>query len=420
MQKIETPQHPAAALGTEVDDTQLQPYLRDGRPIDFSRDSGYIAAAGLAFLPQPKAPGLQVQKHFVMPSPTWRDGQHVGFGFQGYIDLWLPDSSAVPDMPGGAPFVGDFKTTGDLKWAKSETTLREDVQAMLYATHALYETKSKEVDLAWIYFQTKGPRKAKRTKLRVAADHVCEQFGKINETAVEMLEVRKANPHPSELPPEPDMCEAYGGCPYRARCNLSPAQIVAALEAKEARLARTQLFEDSMTAINGSNQTTSLLDKLKAKKAGATPAAPSTVTVAPMPAQLTIEEHIAKNPQAAWLTAPERKDPRYEVVGQRPDGGNVYAFEANGQPAPINPPESTFPLAPPVGQEEAPKKRGRPAKQAPKDPLGADMAAAVETPSRITTVVMPGPSGLDSEKIIQIAKAVRAAADAFLAAMDAA
>jgi hypothetical protein len=375
LQKVETPLHPAAALGIEVDDTQLQPYLRDGRAFDFTRASGHIAAAGLAYLPKPQTPGLVVQKHFTMPSPTWVNGEHIGFGYQGYIDLWLPDSALVPDMPGGAPFVGDFKTTSDVYawWVKDEEKLKTDVQAMLYATHAMYTTKKKEVDLAWIYFQTRGPKKTRRIHLRVASDHVAEQFESINETAIEMYRVRNANPHPLELTPNTDMCGEYRGCPHRFRCNLSPAQVFGALEAKESR----ELASVEMTIM--SNQTTSYLDKLKARKAAAqtglapSPAVPSVTAPQPSAPSPTLEEHVAQNPRAAFLMANtpavpalQAADPRYTIIGQRPDGSPIYTYELSGTPGPVNPPESQLAPAPAVSvaptsaPAEAPKRRGRP------------------------------------------------------------
>lgn len=397
LQGVETPQHPSAALGQEVDDTQLQPYLRDGRPLDLTRPSGYIAQAGIEYLPAPKAEGLQVQKHFVMPSPTWVDGKHIGFGFQGYLDLWLPDSAGMPGMPGGAPLVGDFKTTGDFRWVKSESVLRKDVQAMLYATHALFETRAKEVDLAWVYFRTKQPWKATRTALRVGANEVAQQFGEINQTAIEMFETRKANPHPLELTPNVEMCDAYGGCPHRGRCNLSPAQIIEATEARELRLSGTGVPSES-GSMSDANE---LLTNLRKRKAGA-----SAPVAAPKPDAVAAKydrdgrEAIANEPSAA-----PPADPRYDIVITRTDGSNVYRWEAEGMAAPINPPESTLPPPPLVtateaATTEAPKKRGRPAKAA-----NAGLVPVVD---------------VDSAKLVRIAKAVRAAADAFLAAMEAA
>ena len=325
--RIRSPQTPSQALGTEVDDEQLQPYLRDGRPFDFTRESGYIAASGLEYLPKPKTPGLEVQKHFVLPSPA----SGGAFAYQGYKDLWLPDSKDVPGMKGGVPFVGDFKTCKDFRWVKNEAALRIDVQAQLYATNAMFETGASEVDLRWIYLRTKGARQARATDLRVGADEVIEQFKAIEATALEMFDARKraasvANTNEAvlALPPTPSHCDAYGGCPYQHLCNLSPAQKESAWGSDEmSRLANKGYVM---------GDTNSLLANLKAKKAGA---------------------------QAATTEAPSG------VVGSNPAGS-----AAPSPPAPlgINPPEKDLPPPEPKASRRT---RGG------KDPVGADAHAAV-------------------------------------------
>ncbi len=354
---IKTPQHPAAALGTEVDDTQLQPYLRDGRPFDYTRESGYIAASILGYLPPPKTPGMGVQTYFEMPSPTWVGDEHIGFGFRGYKDLTLPDTGLLPDMEGGRPCVVDFKTTSNFRWAKTPETLATDVQAMTYAAHTMFSTGAREVDLVWLYMQTKGARKAKRVHLRVNAKHVAEQFTAINNIAIEMFEKRvafEALGKPAEdfvlheLQPNPDQCEAYGGCPYRSKCNLSPDQIVEAYAAKH----------EANRAKGTSDMTVDLLASLRARKAGAVQDTTVSIT----------------NGSPPVLDTPSKPG------GPLP--GNIPAAFAG-----INPPESLLPPAPPVGSapialvepvvaiEKA--KRGRPSgsKNVPKDPIGADVAA---------------------------------------------
>lgn len=333
--KIESPTHPSAVLGTEVHDTQLGPYLLEGREFDFTRDSGYIAASLLAFLPKPKTRGLEVEKHFVLPSPA-SGGK---FAYQGYEDLYLPDSGLVPGMPGGAPFVGDFKTTGDLKWAKNEKALSVDVQAMLYATNAIYETRADKVDLAWMYAQTKGPRKSKRTYLRVTADHVVEQFKAIEDTAVELFSVRAASQdRPAEefvlsLRPTPGSCEAYGGCPYRAKCNLSPVDYIAALGAW------TLSGKEIEMGSGSEGGTSSLLANLKARKAGA---------------------------QGAGGLVPTPG-----MSGPIPDSASpAPAPSAPPEPAlGINPPEKDLPAPPPTVAKRGP---GRPKKEVPAAEPAAD------------------------------------------------
>ena len=321
---IAAPQHPSAALGTEVDDEQVQPYLLKGRPFDFAKpahgsflSSGEIAASMLPFLPAPGT--VQVQRHFQFPSPTWQTAE---FGFQGYVDIWTEDSRVLPGCAGGVPGVADTKTTSNIaKWAKTETQLKTDVQAMLYATEAMFATGAREVDLDWIYGQTRGSRKGKNVVLRVSADHVAEQFSLINETAVEMLGVRQSGAGPLDLPPSPDApdaCEAYGGCPYRDKCNLSPSQIIDSLAAKA-----------SKGGIMGN--ASDMLAALKAKKAAQTAGAGSSPPDAP--------------PVVATKEAPAP-----------PPSPSVQI------PLPINPPECTAPPAEALAPKRGP---GRPKKEAP-------------------------------------------------------
>lgn len=338
--KIEPPQSPAAALGDEIDSEQLQPYLTEGRSFDFTRESGYIAAAGLAYLPPPMHPGLEVQKHFVLPAATARnpDGS-ARFGYQGYLDLWLP-SGGAPDLPAAppglvVPVVQDFKSTGDLRWAKKENALAVDVQANLYATWAMYETGARVVDLVWLYFQTRGAKKVKRTHLRVHADHVGEQFVTIDRTAVEMFDVRRSVTDPESaplaLPPNVEMCEQYGGCPYRSRCNLSPSQVVDSFAAKAAALTRTTQQELTMSSPGD------LFAKLQAKRAALTSTAPATSTPAtPPPAAASsppptpVVEEPTLPPTALGINPPESKLPPPPIVDATP-----AASVPQAAPAPV-------------------------------------------------------------------------------------
>jgi hypothetical protein len=335
LQNIKTPRDPSAELGTEVDEQQLQPYLRDGRPFDESKESGKIAKALLPYLPAPKTPGMVLQRHFVFPSPTFVDGEHIGLGYQGYQDLWLPDSAQVPDMPGGAPFVGDFKTTSSIsKWAKTEATLKTDVQAVLYAMEAMFTAKSRVVDLSWMYAQTTGVnKKRERVYLRVVADDVVPEFQKIEATATELLELRKTNPHPKTLPLPRSYaaCRAYGGCPYESHCALTSTELFTLMSAEE---------EENM-----SPEVKAMLARLDAQKSGAqAPSSPVSPSPDLTPAPLT--------------SAPSIAEP-IVVLG-------------------INPPEKDLPLIV-AAPAEPPRKRGRPAK-AP-TPETVEVAAEIIPPN---------------------------------------
>lgn len=348
LELIVTPTHPAALLGTEVQDEQLDPYLANGREFDFSRPSGEIAqklapllpARGSATMWQEGAPlmGLTLRRKFLsMPSPGGK------FAYRGEFDLWAPDSSVVPGLERSSldevsPLIGDIKTTGNLDYAKTSEKLATDVQAQLYAMAIMFEDNVNELDLVWFYTRTRGARRAERHYLHVYSAHVAEQFQAIDAIATRLVEAKVARPNVNDLPPNARMCEAYGGCPYRNKCQLSPAVFAAAVN--------QSALEETMSA-----QTNDFLANLRKTVPSSTPAAlaghvgPAHDPIAELKAKIA-ELEAAKQPVTeppadalpAWATAP---------------------VDPMSKPA-INPPECVLPPAPPV---EA-KKRGRPAKAA--------------------------------------------------------
>ena len=177
---------------------------------------------------------------------------------------------------------------------------------------------------------------------------------------------------PLALPPNAEMCEQYGGCPYRDKCNLSPAQIVESIAARSEKVARAMLTEDSMANENGGpNATVNLLERMRARKAGiqATPIAP----VVPIDG----------------LTKAAAED--------APDWSKAV---------PINPPESALPPAPPVSAsaetteassnvDATKRKPGRARGSKPADPplllaTTPGPAAASREPAEPVVVVEPG------------------------------
>jgi hypothetical protein len=351
------PPHPSAALGTEVQDTQLDPYLSEGRAFDFTRPSGEIALAISKLLPAPKSPGLQLRRKFLMPSPTGR------FVYRGEFDLAAKDSGIIPGLEGGRFLLGDIKTTGNLAYAKTPELLSTDIQAQLYSTVVMFEEGVNELDVVWFYGRTRKPHRSQREFLKVrlveertamgelvamSTASVVGQFRRIEESASRLVTIKLANPKAQDLRPNPRMCDAYGGCPYRFKCNLSPAVHSAAINEEAVVMeAKTNDFlaglRKSIPAQNNLTPTTGRID---------IPADP------PAPAALP-----------AWATAPV--DP-------------LHVRKA--APPAINPPEAALPPAPPVGiaapaaAAEAPK-RGRKAAKV------EDSAAIPATEENIAEIV---------------------------------
>jgi hypothetical protein len=289
-----------------------------GRPFDYTTDngSGYIAASGLAMLPSPDSPGLEVQKHFVLPSARSRPGEPAPFGYHGYMDCWLPNGG-LPDMPPDSKVqITDFKCTSnpDGFWVKTAETLGDDVQAMLYATWALYSTGARFVDLVWLYFATRGRRRVKRVWRRVDREHVAARFLAIDAVASELVALKLKKPDPLSLPPSPTACDNFGGCPHRATCNLGPGDNADSYAAKHSIKGDTQMDFGQ------------LFSNLQAKAADTTPA-PAAVA-----------------PPAKVVRGTTHAD---DAMPIKSDGSTVFGVG-------INPPESNLPPAPAVGAIAAP------------------------------------------------------------------
>jgi len=297
---VEVPPNPAAELGSDTHG-QLETYLLGGE-IDFTRESGYIAAAGLQHLPPPGTPGMLVEQEFHFFGPS-------GHSYLGYKDLEVPGT------------IYDHKTTSDLRWQKTEAELREDIQATLYATdYFRHHPDEDSVELRWVYYQTKNAKKSAVTAVRVSQDETWKRFLAIEETAKQMEAVSTA--HPLDLPPNIDHCSAYGGCPHQGRCNLSPFQKM-----------RSHVEQNK------------LLSTLAAKKNG-TAAAPPAV---PSP---SIAAAVAgARPAAAFAPGGAHHGVLPQVpAAPPPAGGNALLgrLQAAGAPvAPVAPAAVAAPVAPP-------------------------------------------------------------------------
>ena len=310
---IQTPTHPAALLGTDTQDNQIDPYLLTGRGFDFTKPSGEIANKIAKLLPKPKTPGLRLRRKFVMPSPSGL------FAYQGEFDIYAEDSACVPGLglEGGRKLLADIKTTGNLAYALTSETLKTNIQAQLYAWDVMFEENVDELDLVWFYGGTRKPYRSQLAHVRVDAAHVVGQFERIEASARRLAAIKWQAPKAEELPPNPRMCEQYGGCHYRNICNLSPAVHHAALNEEALSMEATK--------------TADFLNRLR-KTAGAAPSAPPAPP--PPPPAPPPPPPAAANPFAvpeatsipAWASAPV--DPKHA--------------------AKVNPPESALQPAPAV------------------------------------------------------------------------
>lgn len=367
------PETASQKLGKEVDDNNLQPYLRDGKPIDRSTRAGAIAASGLDWLPQPKWRGLEVQRHFVFTSPSAK-ALGTEFGYQGYLDLWLP-FGGQPGFFDEKPVVGDFKTTKSIrKWALKEEELRKDEQGVIYSVWAILETKAKEIHNSWLYMQTEGTPVALPTQITVHTDEVAHHFQEIEKEAQRIVKLRQAMPAGADpleyalsLEGNKNACGDYGGCPFQHHC-FKLQDLIEGPTAVAAGSATTEKTERSMSG------TIDLFAKLKKKTQPDAVGAGAAETPAPAPSAPPTQEQIAAEP----------------ALG-------------------VNPPmpEGT-PPAPPVGTVDAKPKRGRPRKTAAEAaPAAPAQAAEVVVFDEATFDAAWGELGAAVKTFLKVTKEMR-------------
>lgn len=236
--------HYSAALGKRVHSI-LEGWLRHGTPPDPMETltletrrgpkdyyPGQIAEAGLHYLPPPGIPAVERHITLVSEASYWR-------GFKDFEHIEGPDGRPhqphplAAQLPGHVVVTGDHKTTSDYKWAKTEADLLEDPQAMIYAAEAMAGYGVDTVLLRWVYYRTKGRPDAMPVEVRVDRAHVSAQFDELDKTALEIHRLYVLQPNPLELPPSPDACEKYGGCPHKDRCALTGKERLLGIMVKE-------------------------------------------------------------------------------------------------------------------------------------------------------------------------------------------
>jgi len=326
--KIYPDPHPAAALGTEVH-ALLEEYVQTKRAWAYDNHDGtprkaaYIAAEALAHLPPLAAAQTEVPFEYRVPGNN--------LIFNGYRDLLLPGVA-----------VYDYKTTSDFRWAKTETTLLRDPQAVIYAHISIEESNVDAIDATWLYLRTRNPT-AQPVTVTFTKEHAALEFSSLVTLAKEISHTHSTVSNPLALEPTPTMCRSYGGCPYQGRCNLGPVDL------------RKSLFTLNTPHIGIPDM--SILEKLRARQAAGTPA--TTASPTPVPAireEVRAEELAAAKAEASekFPVASAKLEALKDEKAAEGEGGGVTADDLGYGPettllsvgyGPINPPESVFAVA---------------------------------------------------------------------------
>jgi CRISPR/Cas system-associated exonuclease Cas4 (RecB family) len=330
---IEEPPSASAELGRAVH-AELEKYLRGGE-IDFTTEVGYIAASGLQHLPKPGAEGMQIEAEFHFEGPS-------GHSYLGYKDLEMPR------------VVYDHKSTGDLKWQKTEEDLKTDIQATLYAADYFRNNPDElEVELRWVYYQTRGTKKSAVTRVTRHQGEVWDRFLEIERVAEQMASIDTKDP--LELPPSINHCSAFGGCPHQGRCNLSP------FDKMRSYMEQNKLLASLQAKKNGAAAPASAAPDLPA--AASAPATPAPSPPAPAPANRLLARLQANGaPTAAAISGAAINPPEF----QPPPAPLPVPAVVPVMPAPaVTADASVAPAAAAAAAPaDAPRGRGRPKKAA--------------------------------------------------------
>ena len=219
VEKLRPPSSPKQQFGLDVHDA-LEKWIKESKLPDDSA-AGRMAKMAITkkVIPAPDKK-LLAEEEFTF---AWNDRVDVG----GFLDLQIPPEL----LDSGVPIVTDYKTTSDLRWAKSRLQLSQDAQAILYSIKAMFTWTVQKVVAKWIYLVSTAPKSGNRKPTGVKPvivefDAHDPEFQKevraIDSDIEEIYRIRSLNIRGLSLPPSPEACEDFGGCFHKGRCNLSP------------------------------------------------------------------------------------------------------------------------------------------------------------------------------------------------------
>lgn len=294
----------AMELGSEVHKI-LESFMDVGHADDFDKTSAayQIAETGLPLLPwaafhkESPAQGIEASlDRFPLEHPVWLfEGPDPKYTvpFRGFIDLfghgvgYGDPFEYETGLKVGQPFVLDYKTTADLKYALTEEQLRTNFQLLIYAKHLLDSEyrDAESIMLIHVYFTTRKPYKAKRVVTELTRQEVTQAFGKPKDLALSMLDLSRS---PKEATtPNPSFCHAFNRtCKHYDDCFFTAS--------RREKFPMTEKKEKILGFLRGENN--SVVSQLAAELAPAIvaeqAAAPATT---PTPAQAEVHLYVGVN-----------------------------------------------------------------------------------------------------------------------------
>jgi hypothetical protein len=315
-----------------------------------------LAAAGL----MPKPGEAHAREHrFTLPT-------HTEIPFVGVIDLILDERTPIE--------ITDWKSVSDIRYAKTPIELLTNLQLNVYAHYIFQSTDDDTVRTRLAYVEAKKvPLKTKPPRtLNVSIDLTREHARRIWDGEMpfgdqtrdlrlprildRMLDIATNCDDPNDVPPTTTTCTKYGGCPYRTQCGLSP--FAGMTGARNEPLKRITIQE---------TQTMGFLDKIKNAPTNGTPAPTVVAATAVEPSVPAVAPKTT-----GFLARAAAAAPATEAARQAKLDADFGAAKVPTGVVPPDAPSRMTAVAPELPQNDvqaseaadAPKKRGRPRKDA--------------------------------------------------------
>lgn len=218
----------AKALGSKVHEL-LEAYMLSGTPPN-PTEPWQFKDEGKVYFPGKIAINM-INEHLPAPGDAFvelefKDEIEQGFFIVGKIDLnWMGAQ--------GTAHLLDHKTSSDpIKWGKKPSELENDVQRIIYSAHlARVYPDAEKIQATWNYGSTKGIKKHSYvSNYWDTAENVLKKFdNEIIPFAAQMVDIKRKQIHPLELPFNADACGVFGGCPHKSLCGLTSRERLGAL-----------------------------------------------------------------------------------------------------------------------------------------------------------------------------------------------
>ncbi len=200
--------NPHAQFGTRMHSVG-ENWLDNAVTPNLKTKEGRAFAPGIKHWPMPGTPTLQTERGWYF---TWD-----GVTYHGYADVVSDFAANGKRYKGKYRLVGDHKSTGDFKWAKSAEDLQNDPQFLMYGAMFCVAEEASGILGRWVYYNRNKP-KTKKVELRMSREEVWARF--VNRIHPVGLAIIQAKKEPLEKRPRNEsMCHKYGECPYIKVCR---------------------------------------------------------------------------------------------------------------------------------------------------------------------------------------------------------